>query len=286
MVERKLEWPLNLSNELKKWIPEHGYTAATQLADELEIPKRFWTHIYQGNNIVMSGREDKFDGRFFYARINLWTDLEESDPRTIPDRLIRLPNGNMVNKKRNFSEDEYQEWLKSPEAQELLAKKHDRFKRKIIIESTNQQQASKQAEISETVGSFIGSVIDGVINRGANQIARVVLENQQQNLVLPQISELIERITTIESIIARLAQSEADQTTPRSRIRNSSDIRQASIHIRNLLETYKLGTSDDRDKLMQTYGRDLIALDMVVHTLTRRQHEREEIIKLTEETRL
>lgn len=277
MPEKKSEWALNLSTELKKWLPYHGYKTSIQLADELNIPRIPWNAIFHGNGIVETGRRE-FDGRIFYARINLWTGLAEADPRNIPDR-IRVTRGKVKPESRSFSDDEYQQWLKSPEARELLVKKNARFEREMIMESTPPQL--------ETVGSFIGSFIDNLIDRGADQVAKVLLESQK-DAVSPQISDLAGRITTLESAIARLVQSQTDRiSTPQPRIsRSSSDIGQLAIHLRNLLDGYKQESSDDRDKLMQAYGRDLMALDMVVHTLTRRPNEREEMLRLAEETKI
>lgn len=294
MLERKPEWAQNLSDELKKWVPEHGYTASTQLADELNIPRRPWRDIFGGYGIAISGRKDKFDGRIFYARVHLWTGLEMSDPRTIPDRLIRL-KGKLVPGKRSFSEAEYQKWLKSPDGQGLLAKKDARFKREVVMESeTTPQPArpvesfSQQAQPSETLGSLVGSFIDGLINRGADQIARALSE-RQEDVLLPKFSLLEGRVAALEGIITRLAtQPQADQihSRPPRRGRASNDIGQIASHLKNLLDEYRQGTSIDRDKLMERYGKELMDLDMLVHPLTRRPNQREEMIRLTEEIKV
>ena len=46
--ERKPEWAAKLSTELKSWIPTHGYTSSTELADALGIPRTILDRIYQG----------------------------------------------------------------------------------------------------------------------------------------------------------------------------------------------------------------------------------------------
>lgn len=285
-VEQRAEWALNLSAELKRWIPAHGYSASTTLADELGIPRGTWSHIYQGRAILAGGGRDRqFDGRIFYARINLWTELAAADPRNIPDRLIKLPKGGIAFKKRNLSEEDYQKWLESSEAKELLAKKNERFQREAIV---MEPFHSSQPAPKETVGSFLGSVVDGLIERGSDQIARFILE-RQTDFIGPQLSELEHRITSLESAIVRLVMQASETPRPvRSRTprATSDDIGQLAKTLGGLLEKYQSGTSEDRDKLMQSYGNELMGLDIVVHTLTRRQSEREENLKLNQETKL
>lgn len=286
--ERKSEeWASSLSDKLQDWLPKHGYRTTTKLADELGIPKANFGRICRGEAIAEGpghGRE-KYDGRVWYAKIHLWTQLPEADPKSIPDKLIKTPQGVLAAPiPRRWSEEEHQRWLESPEAEELLAKKNARFKREMVMESV---AAPQQAESSETVGSFIGAFIDDLINRGADQIAHKLLE-RQKDAVLPGISDLENKITSLESAIARLVVlSQTDQTSsPKPRGPRTSDIGQLANHLKNLLDGYRLGTREDRNKLMQRYGTDLMSLDIVVHTLTRRPNEREEILNLTEETKL
>lgn len=290
MSERKPEWAVNLSTALKSWIPEHGYKATIQLANELDIPRSTWRHIIVGNAILAGeGRDKKFDGRFFYARIHLWTELAAADPRDIPDRSIRLPGGGVVFKKRNLSEEDYQKWLTSPEAQALLGKRGERFKRELILEQTElQPKESPQPTQPETVGSFLGAFIDDIIEKGADQIATILLKHQSE-VVAPQLSVLDavldDRINALEHTITKLVASYP--TSPRgSRTITTNDIGQLAHRLRDLLDGYKLGVSQDRDNLMQNYGKDLMALDIIVHTLTRRPEERESLLKLSEETKL
>ena len=252
MTEKKPEWALNLSTALKQWIPEQGYRASTELADKLNIPRGLWSDIYQGYSIAENRRGERFDRRTYYASIHLWTGLQEADPRTIPDRLIRIPNGGFANRKRSFSEDEYQQWLKSPNGQELLTKRNARFTREAIMESPIPQQA----EPSATAGSLIGLFVDNLLN---------------------QQLKLGEQITRLESVIAGLVQS---------RVSRANDIGQLASQLTGLLEQYRRGTNDERDNLMRVHGEKLMPLDMIVHTLTRRRREREELLVLTEETKL
>lgn len=284
-AEQRPEWALNLSVELKSWIPEHGYSASTELADELSIPRGSWGHIYHGGAILAGGgRGRQFDGRIFYARINLWTELTAADPRNIPDQLIKLPKGGIAFKKRNLSEEDYQKWLESSEAMELLAKKNERFQREAIV---MEPFHSPQPTPKETVGSFLGSVVDGLIERGSDQIARLILE-RQTDFIEPQLSKLEYRITSLESAIVRLVMQASETPRPvRSRTPRaiSDDIGQLAKTLGGLLEKYKSGTSEERNNLMQAYGKDLLELDVLVHTLTRRPNEREERLNLTRDTK-
>lgn len=285
-AEQRPEWALNLSAELKSWIPAHGYSASTELADELSIPRGTWSHIYQGSAILAGGgRGRQFDGRIFYARINLWTELAAADPRNIPDQLIKLPKGGIASKKRNLSEEDYQKWLESSEANELLAKKNERFQREAIV---MEPFHSSQPTPKETVGSFLGPVVDGLIERGSDQIARFILE-RQTDFIGPQLSELEHRITSLESAIVRLVMQASETPRPvRSRTPRaiSDDIGQLAKTLGGLLEKYKSGTSEERNNLMEAHGKDLLELDVLVHTLTRRPNDREERLSLTRDTNL
>lgn len=275
MKERRSEWAFNLSTGLKSWLPEHGYRTSVQLAEELEIPRRTFRHMYQGTGIMTGeGRgEQKHDGRIYYARLYLWTELTEADPRHIPDRLIRIPSSdNVLTKSRSLSEDEYQQWVESPEAQGLLAKRNDRFKRETIME---QSTILQHPELSQSVGFVIGPIIDVLLDRVTSQIAQKLTDS-------PQIAELAKMITALRSAIDR-QQLQVDQVPRSPRTPRTNDIGLLSSRLTDLLEGYKLGNRDDRDKLMQTYGSALMALDMVVHPLTRRLEEREELLRLGEE---
>lgn len=235
--------------------------------------------------MIGEGRDkSKFDGRIYYARLHLWTDLEEADPRNIPGRLYKTPNSSITTKSRSLPDDEYQQWLKGPEAQELLTKKNDRFKRETIME---QSRTHQQAESFQTAGSFLGSFIDGLINRVTDQIVRQLSEHQV-NPSLPQISEIEKRLITLESAINRLVtQPQADRaSSPHARPSRSSDIGQLSSLLRNLLGVYIHGSSDDRDNLMKANGKELMDLDHLVHALTRRPRDREEILRLNEEAQI
>lgn len=289
MTESTLEWAKNLSNELKRWVPSHGYKKHTELANVLEIPQRNFRYIYNGEGIV-GGNKRTIDGQIYYARINLWTDLEEADPRTIPPLLIRLPNGGTNLKQRNWSGDEYSKWLTSPEARELLDMKNDRLKRAVIELPLAEQQVESSthqpSEVSETVGSFVGSIIDGVINRAARQVSNAMLEGQK-DLYSTQISSLEDRIDSLERSINKLVvQPQADRVVSIQQSPRTGDVSQLANHLKNLLDRYKVGSSEDRDKLMQKYGKDLMALDIVVHTLTRLPLERERILDLVEDIKL
>lgn len=258
-AERKHEWAVNISAELKKWLPAHGYQTSTQLADELGIPKKTWGHIVYGGTIVERGPNGENDGRLVYARIHLWTELSAADPRNIPDRQIPLPRGGVFAKKRALSEADYQKWLASPEAQTLLAKRNARFKREAIMEQT---QPPEQG----TVGSFLGTLVDNLMSRGTEQIA---------NLLRPQILALGNKIDALAPVIA----GRASRAT-------THEIGSLVSQLRGQLDRYTIGTSEERDNLMQNHGAELLALDIAVHTLTRRPEERESLIKLNRETKL
>lgn len=285
ITEKEPKWAVNLSTELRSWLPMHGYRASTELADELSIPRGVWKHICQGTSIVAGGgRVNKFDGRFFYARINLWTELVAADPKNIPDKHIRLPRGGEVFKKRSLSEEDYHKWLESPEAKALLVKRDERFKREVIMEPTEPQPKELQSTPSQTAGFFLGSLIDEIINRGADQIANSLLARQTE-VIVPRITTLEERMGVLEGVITRLV-VEHSQTSPKTPKVNTTNIGQLAKRLRDLLDGYKSGEIQDRNNLMHTYGRDLMALDIVVHTLTRRPEERESILKLSDETKL
>lgn len=291
ITEKEPKWAVNLSTELKSWIPINGYRASTELADELSIPRGVWNHIYQGTSIVAGGgRDNKFDGRFFYARINLWTELAASDPRNIPDKSIRLPRGGEVFKKRSLSEEDYHKWLEGPEAQALLAKRDERFKREVVMESAEPQPkeprpTEQKSTQPETVGLFLGSLIDNIIERGAAQIADSLLVRQTE-VIVPRISILDKRLSVLEEVIMKLVIKDTQQTPQGASRMTTTDIGRLAKRLSALLDGYKSGESQDRDKLMHTYGKDLMALDIVVHTLTRRPDERESILKLSDETKL
>lgn len=289
-IESK-KWASNLSTVLKPWIPEHGYKTVTKLADELDIPRPTFGRIVRGEGVAEgTGQgELRIGGPIWYARINLWTRLPEADPRNLPDKLIKTPQGDVeVPIPRRWSDDEYQKWAKSSEAKDLIARRDARFKREMVMESKDTPQKT-QTQAADTVGMFIGSFIDELIDRGAVQIAKKLLESQK-DVILPYISSLEERISKIEKDIAlglAAVQSSADQASSRpSRIKASDDIGQAARHLEALLEGYTKGASEERDKLMQKYGRDLFALDAVVHTLTRLKEERERNLIIRKETKI
>lgn len=268
-VERKHEWAVNLSTALKKWLPEHGYEASTQLADDLGIHRKTWGHIIYGGTIVQTGNEGKPDGRLLYAGLHLWTGLPEADPRNIPGRLIPLPRGGCITKKRALSEEDYQKWLASIEAQTLLAKRNERFKREVIMEQPQPQ------ETVETVGSLVGSFIDNLLRRGAEQAAGDLSKRQSETL-LPPILALGEKIDTLMAVFSGMGGRKASTT----------DVGNLATHLRDLLQRYTSGTSEERDSLMQKYGNALLTLEAVLHTLTRRPEERESLIKLNQETKI
>lgn len=287
----KTNYPEDLTRALRQWLPIHGYKYSTELAAELGIPKQTWNRsIISGDNIVESIKGNLgFDTRIFYARLHLWTDLDEADPRNIPDRLGVTPRGIVSRKSRNFTEAEYQSWLTNPEAQELLARKNERFQRETILAA--EQETHQPPVPTETVGMFIGTFIDEILRRGATQVAEILSE-LRDDLVSAQFRDFADRIGALESVIAktivqtRLGQEiQPAQPQRPSRI-NTTDIGQIASRLRDLLNVYHSGTSEDRDKLMQTYGNQLMALDIVVHTLTRRSSEREESLKLSQETKL
>lgn len=268
--ERKHEWAVNLSAKLKKWLPAHGYQTSTQLADDLGIPKKTWGHIVYGGTIVERGPDGKNDGKLVYARIHLWTELPEADPRNIPDRQIPLPRGGVFPKTRALSELDYQKWLESSEAQTLLAKRNARFKREVIMEQTG------PTEPKETVGLFLGTLVDGLINRGTEQVTDS-LSRQLSEELKPQIAAVGDKIDTLAAVvIARLAEGRTA----------TNNIGSLTSRLRGLLDRYTSGTREERDNLMQSHGTELLALDIVVHTLTRRPEERESLLRLNKETKL
>ncbi|MFH0936739.1 MAG: hypothetical protein V1808_00385 [Candidatus Daviesbacteria bacterium] len=280
MPERKSEWAIELSNNLKRWMPVNEYRTSIKLADELSIPRDIFNRIHRGFSIA---REQNY-----YARLNLWTDLVEADPRSIPDTYKKMPNGSIVSVPRRWSEDEYQQWLEGPEAQELLIRKNERFKREILMETTiNDQQTEAPQNEKQTVGSVVGSFIDHLINNTTKQVATQLLQSQKEH-GLTQISEqmtgLEKKIISLESVVIKLIQAQVERST--SKTSKINNISQLASNLKALLDEYKMGTNDDRNKLMQQYGTDLMALDIIVHTLTRRPLEREEAIKLAEETKL
>lgn len=287
----KTNYPEYLARALTKWLPTHGYRYSTELGVELDIPRAAIQNIMRGfhSSIVESAKGNPgFDTRIFYARLHLWTDLPEANPRNIPDRVILLPKGGEKRKARNFTEEEYQNWLQSPEAAQLLARKNERFKRETLLA----EQEIPQPASRETVGEFIGTFIDGMIRKGATQIADILSE-RQTDLASVQFRGLEDRLGNLEEILAKIVvQMRLGQpiqpTQPQQRTSrvNPADIGHMSIRLRELLDAYKSGTSEDRDKLMATYGKELMALDIVVHTLTRRPDEREENLKLTREINL
>lgn len=267
-VEGKHEWVVNLSTALKKWLPEHGYEASTQLADDLGIHRKTWGHIIYEGTIVQTGNQGMLDGRLLYAGLHLWTGLPEADPRNIPDRLIPLPRGGFITKKRALSEEDYQKWLASTEAQTLLAKRNARFKREVIMEQMQPQE-------QRTAGSFLESLFDEVVNRVADQIGKS-LSRRQSEAWDPQILALGHKI---DDLAAAVTSTRAARVT-------TSDVGSLAAHLKDSLQRYTSGTSEERDSLMQKYGTELLALDIAVHTLTRRKEERESLIRLNQETKL
>jgi hypothetical protein len=103
------EWSQYFAIALDEWCQNNGVIPKSILKDQLGIPESIWSHLSAGKVVT---------DKKWYALIYHHTGIQESDPRTLPQRSYKLPNGRVIFKDRAMNEDEWQDWLKNFEAGE------------------------------------------------------------------------------------------------------------------------------------------------------------------------
>lgn len=245
-MAQKPEWAVRLSEALKQWCPRNGYLPMNSLAAELNIKPSVWTSISSGSAIVSDPK--------IYARLFQFTSLPEADPRTIPPREQYIPRSGMrVHNKRAWTEEEWQDWLKSQSsAKETTPAPADE-------ESTSPPSPPPTYSPDLTVGGILGQGVDTLLTRIAEQIG-----------------------SQVASIVSRELTHEEPQTPPPTP--REWTVRELLTELYYQLEPYKTRSRADMEKeLGKQTLQDIGVLLNLLNILTLSDTKRQEALRLGKE---
>lgn len=184
--DQSTRWKTNVAKALKKWARENGLKYTSQVAEGTSVPQKTFHHVVSGNTIT----EAKY-----YAALYLKTGLPELDPRTLPPRK-RITRGKVHMERRAFTEDEWQNWLKKHSGQNAP---------RTIQPSQKEPLSFQQTEAT------VGNLLDMMLSRLSQQIARSVQEQLSGGLVdeiVNEVAQVVER--SIKSSSEQRSRSSTD----------------------------------------------------------------------------
>src|SRR3989344_208144 len=257
-----LQWAQNLRRALQDWCKANGYEPWSRISDDLGITPRVWDSFRHGQAVVERADDT------LYARIFLWTGLAEADPRSIPPRRYKGITETLTI--RAWEPRRFQNWLKSKEAQELIAERQRKFP-SVFTEpsfpaSYEETETTSIPPVgpSSTAGMFVGAWIDALVNLLGDQLAR---------RIAPEIERIFDQkfaevLRSPEEIFSSQIREPKPKTAP-------DDIGSLTQALLNALQPYVDGTPGKRDQLKTKYGRELALIAALTNILTQPKNERE-----------
>lgn len=263
--QEALEWASRLTSALKRWCKDKSYVSFHKLADDLGLVTTGspWRAISSGRNIV-----EKIDPTL-YARIFLWTELTEADPRKIPPRKFKGVGESA--KDRAWTANRYQSWLRSNEAKALLAKKAQKFP--IFDEEVGLKLTEREGEVGTTqmppggfnpsLGSFFGIQIDTLVS---------LLADQLWQRFKPEIKTLLDQqfAGIQQNLLAEVLENRESKT---------NDVGKLTQALLEALQPSVKGNRSDRERLLKRYGDLLKDLFVILDMFTANPEERERIVQ-------
>lgn len=312
----KPEWAVKLSQALHAWGKRSGYPQISKLNTELGLALSAgrWGSISAGDGVI--------DQTEAYAKLYLFTELGEADPRTIPPIRKLLPHGGETSIKRGWTGEDWQRWLLTEEAQEIRSKVDERQKRndeyaapekavpweigRKTRETSGVQEeavailASAQSGPTRddrppggtTAGQLVGTLVDNFLASLGEQLAqpfsRVLQEEirkltPQTQATVAMTDEYLDRLAKMIAGGLMKGREEKEQGTAPPVDETVGPIKDIAVALTLRLKPYLKGRKEDRDRLMEQAGTELYDLVRIAFPLTRDANEREDQIRLMKE---
>lgn len=258
MAEPKPLWAKSLAEALGIWCSENGYLRKIDFAEELKIPPNVWKHISAGDGIT--GDSDPT----VYARLFLKTALPQADPRLIPAKKIFMPKSGQYGEiVRAWTDESYKNWLLTSEAQAIQANLSKRESLLNIQTSPALQQGMLTME----------EILLGLIMRGVNEANLEILK------LLEASQESLAKIETgIRLLQVSTPLSKKSVFSTKGGFPDSSEIDWLVAQLLDKLHLALSGTSEDRDKMGNLYGKSVGKLLKLINALTYTGDERERAV--------
>jgi len=249
-------WAQELALNLKIWAKKRGVSPFNAIAATLEIPKPAWSRISAGVSIVNDTE--------IYARIYLHTGLQQADPRTVPPRPYLTPSGR-GRQTRAWTEDEWQDWIKKKSVEPRSRRTESRPKktRPVPIIPKPRQEVER---IVVGAGIF-STALDGLVNSVVENIA-----TSAASRVVREVDRLLDE---------RFSSPSKPSAKNRSSFQASDakNVGQLADLLSDALEATRSGSVEDRNRLVEKYGRSLGRLWAYIEAYVNKDEVREERLR-------
>lgn len=261
-------WQKRLRDAVIRYCDDNGYVTTTRLQTQLGISRSAWNEIRSGNAIVTD--------TYAYAKL-FAIGIMEADPTDIPDRK-RVVRGKPVPLRRAWPQDKLEEFLEQWNAGQFAEAASDTEKpAKPRVRKVERPQVSVEAvqprppEVRQapntkrgTLGSSLGGFLDLVLEQAGLQIgeaaARVLEKRLAANIPAPGSVLFPELETSDPGVLVR--------------------------RLYGALQPLLQDSTEERNRFVSLYGRDIGRLLPVLDALTEVEASRERSLKRIMEVEL